>query len=280
MKKGLSDANFIPYWSIERFLKSARQAGFEGVELNLREIEGALTFHTPITEVRKIVEATTNHEIEIASLSTALLNYYPLSSGHANIRQKGMQIGKKLIDFAAEMGVKIVQMVPGTASNETSYHISYELAVESLQQLGERAEASGVIIGIENVCNKFLPGPMEFSRFLDDVNNPCVKAYFDNGNALATGYPEHFIRILKDRIVAAHMKDYWQAAGVFTSIMEGDTSWPVVMQALEDNSFNGYLIATPHYPYDYGHDRHIEKYSQDLTTILHLINQDRQVNNM
>src|SRR5699024_2101806 len=163
----------------------------------------------------------------------------PLSSYNTAIREKGIGIGERLIDFAGEMGVNIVQMVPGVACSDIPYHLSCEIAAESLVQLGEKAKAAGVIIGIENVCNKFLPGPLEFGRFLDEVNHPCVMAYFDIGNALATGYPEHFIDTLEDRIVAVHMKDYWQAAGVFTSIMEGDTNWPAVMQALEETSFKG-----------------------------------------
>ncbi|GGB37457.1 TIM barrel protein [Virgibacillus dakarensis] len=278
MRKGLSDASFIPNWGTERFLKAAKKAGFEGVELNLREMEGELTTETSAAEARRLVQLAEHCEIEIATLSTALLNTYPLSSGDTRIREKGLDIGGQLIDFAAEMGAKIVQIVPGAAFAETPYQVSYELAVESLFQLGERAASSGVIIGIENVCNKFLPSPLEFVRFLDDVNHPCVKAYFDNGNALATGYPEHFVNLLKDRIVAVHVKDYWQAAGDFVSILEGNTNWPAVMCALDEIPFKGYLIATPHYPYAYCHDRHIEKYSQDLTSVLNLIKSNKKVN--
>lgn len=271
MRKGLSDANFIPDLDTESFLKAAKKAEFEGVELNLREEGGELTLETSAAEVRRLVLLAKNYDIEIATLSTALLNKYALSSGDKRTRQKGEDIGMRLIEFAAEMGTKVIQMVPGVAYAETSYEVSYHLAAESLSRLGDEATSAGITIGIENVCNKFLPSPREFAGFLDDINHPSVKAYFDNGNALATGYPEHFVNLLGNQIVAMHVKDYRQNSGDFVSILEGDTNWPAMMHALNDIPFKGYLIGTPHYPYAHCHERHIEKFSQDLTSILNLI---------
>lgn len=271
MKKGLSDANFIPNWGTKRFLKVAKSAGFEGVEINLREGDGDLTPETSVAEAKRLMQLAAGCDIEIASLSTGLLNHYAISSEDAIIRKKGEYIGMRLIEFAAEMEAKVIQVVPGVACAETSYEVSYELAAESLVKLGDEAASAGITIGIENVCNKFLPSPQEFAGFLDYISHPSVQAYFDNGNALATGYPEHFVNLLGDRIVAVHVKDYRQAVGDFVSILEGDTNWPVLMHALNDIPFKGYLIATPHYPYAHCHDRHVEKFSQDLSSVLNLV---------
>lgn len=271
MKKGLSDANFIPNWDTEKFLIAAKTAGFEGVELNFREEGGDLTPETTLAEASSLVKLAETCEIEIATLSTGLFNHYALSSDNTNLRKAGEDIGLRLIELATEMGTEIIQIVPGVATAETAYDVSYELAVESLTRLGEEAAAAGITIGVENVCNKFLASPREFVGFLDDINQSSVKAYFDSANAFATGYPEHLVSILGDRIAAMHVKDYRQATGDFVSILEGDTNWPVIMNALKDIPFRGYLIATPHYPYAHCHGRHIEKYYQDLTSVVDLV---------
>lgn len=43
------------------------------------------------------------------------------------------------------------------------------------------------------------------------------------------------------------------------------------MTALQDISYKGYLISTPPYSNEYGHERHVERYAQDLTAILDLL---------
>ncbi|ASN06751.1 sugar phosphate isomerase/epimerase family protein [Virgibacillus necropolis] len=270
MKKGLSDANFIPNWDTVKFLKATKEAGFEGVELNFREQGGELTHETSIVEAKRLARLVESHDLEIASLSTGLFNFYPLSSGDARLRKNGEDIGFRMIELAEAMGVDVIQVVPGVAAVDISYDAAYELAVESLSRLGDVASEAGVTIGIENVCNKFLPSPREYTGFLNEINHSSVQAYFDNGNALATGYPEHFIKLLGDRIVAMHVKDYREHMGEFVSILEGDTNWPAMMKALKDIPYEGYLIATPHYPFLHSHDSHIERYSRDLTAVLNL----------
>ena len=52
------------------------------------------------------------------------------------------------------------------------------------------ADKLGVNIGVENVWNKFLTGPMEFKQFLDQFDSPRIGAYFDVGNVIINGYPD------------------------------------------------------------------------------------------
>jgi hexulose-6-phosphate isomerase len=271
MKKGVSDANFIPNWSTEKFLRTAQTAGFAGVELNFREEGGDLTPETTAADAGRLVQLADTCGIEIATLSTGLFNQYALSSADERTWQRGKEIGMRMIELAAAMGTKVIQMVPGVADSGTSYERSYSRAVEALTRLGEEAAAAGITIGVENVCNRFLPSPREFAGFLDDIGLSSVQAYFDTGNAFATGYPEHFVETLGDRIVAVHVKDYRRSIDDFVSILEGDINWPVMMNALNNIPYKGYLIATPHYPYAHCHGRHIEKYSQDLSSVLELV---------
>lgn len=53
-----------------------------------------------------------------------------------------------------------------------------------MARLVPEAAATGVAIGVENVWNKFLLSPLEFSRFIDEIGSPAVGAYFDAGNVL------------------------------------------------------------------------------------------------
>ncbi|MBM7645870.1 hexulose-6-phosphate isomerase [Scopulibacillus daqui] len=249
MKKGLSDAVFIPAWEVRKFLSVASDAGFSSVELNIRESEGDLTLNTKPHKAREVKQMAEEFGLKVYSVSTGLLNYYPLSSEDSKLRGRGEETALHMLEMAAEMGAEVVQIVPGTVNPKTCYKKAYSLAQESLSRLASKASSYGVTIGIENVCNKFLPSALEFTRFLDEINHPSLKAYFDNGNALVTGFPEHFISLLGSRIVAIHLKDYRLRAGDFVPILEGDTNWPAVMKAINDIPYNRHVIATPPYPY-------------------------------
>ncbi|HET7521776.1 MAG TPA: sugar phosphate isomerase/epimerase family protein [Bacillales bacterium] len=270
MKKGLSDAVFIPRWDTHAFLQAAGEAGFDGVELNLREKGGTLTFDTSPAEAKSLAKMAEKHGLEIASLSTGLHNHYALSSGDDSKRRRGEEIGLRMIELAARMGVSIIQIVPGVVTPDVPYDDAFNRAQESLARLGSEASRAGITIGIENVCNKFLPSPLEFVRFLDELNSPSVQAYFDNGNAAVTGHPEHFIQLLGRRIVAMHLKDYRESVGDFVSILEGDINWSVIMKALSDIPYAGYAMATPPYPYAHFPERAVDTAFRHLVSVLEL----------
>ena len=62
------------------------------------------------------------------------------------------------------------------------------------------AREAGVTIAVENIWNKFFLSPLEMKAFLEQFNDKHVGLYFDTGNVLATGYPEHWIKILGKHI--------------------------------------------------------------------------------
>lgn len=106
------------------------------------------------------------------------------------------------------------------------------------------AAAHKVTIGVENVWNKFLLSPLEFCRFLDEEGSPWVKAYFDCGNVLVSGYPDQWIRILGHRLARIHIKDFKTGVGNiggFTGLLQGDVDSSAVTQALRAANYDGYV---------------------------------------
>src|SRR5690625_4074861 len=171
MKKGLSDAMFIPKWSTEIFFQLAKKNGFQGVELNFRKNEGDLTPETSLEEANRLAHLAAKNQLTISSISSSLFHHYPLSSGDSRLRKSGEEIGRRMIEFAAEMGVKIIKVIPGTVTSDMSYCEAYQNSVKSLLRLGNEAHTVGVTIGVENCYNKFLPSPKEFADFLEDINH-------------------------------------------------------------------------------------------------------------
>jgi L-ribulose-5-phosphate 3-epimerase len=137
-----------------------------------------------------------------------------------------------------------VDFIPGCET--VPYETAYRHATAFLKAALQRAEKSGVTLGIENVWNKFLLSPLEMRSFLDQFGSERIGAYFDVGNALATGYPEHWIDILGKRIVRVHFKDYRRAVGSidgFCDLLSGDVNWPAVTGALRAAGYDGWIAA-------------------------------------
>lgn len=270
MKKGLSDVMFVPKWGAEKLFKEANRTEFTGVEINFSE-EGLLTRTTSLSDANKLAHLAANHHVEITSISSELFTKYPLTANDARLRKSGEEISRRMIEFAAEMGINTVNIEPGMITIETSYEKAYDHAVESIKRLGNEAASAGVTIGVENIANKFLSSPKEFIGFLDDINHPAVKAFLNTGHAFVTGFPEHYINMLENRIIGIHVNDYRASLGSYVPVLEGDINWPNVMSTLQNIAYDGYLTSIPPYPHKHGLERHVERYSTDVSALINLL---------
>src|SRR5699024_10670143 len=123
---------------------------------------------------------------------------------------------------ASIVKAKVIQIVPGVVKAKDSYIHAYDAAQESLNYIAEEASKQGIIIGVENVYNKFLPSPLEFTKFIDEIQHDSLKVYLNIGNALASGFPEHWINLAKGKIITVHAKDYSLAIDDFVPAYTGD----------------------------------------------------------
>ena len=86
---------------------------------------------------------------------------------------------------------------PPSSIATTSYRDAW---TRSQQVIRERllplARELKVIVAVEEVWNKFLLSPLEFARYVDELDSPWLKAYFDVGNVVFYGYPQDWIRTL------------------------------------------------------------------------------------
>jgi hexulose-6-phosphate isomerase len=157
------------------------------------------------------------------------------------VRAKGVDVIKKGCEFAADIGASVLLVVPAVATSELQYQQTWDLSRQSILKSVPAAEDYGVTIGIENVWNRFLYSPLEFRRFIEEINSPNVKAYFDIGNIHFLSFPEQWIRHLSGLIVCVHVKDFHRPTMQFKPLLEGDVPWPDVMRALRETSYNGFL---------------------------------------
>lgn len=259
MKKGISIWSFAEP-DLKKCFELAKDAGFDGVEVAIAA-EGEVSLTSTEKELLKVKEDAKNSGIELYSVASGLYWDYWLTADDKAEREKAKDIVKKHLDTAKILGADTILVVPGSVNadfvSETKvvdYKSAYERSFEALSELSKYAESVGVSIGIENVWNKFLTSPMEMRGFIDAIGSDYVGSYLDIGNILFNGYPEHWIKILAEKIKKVHFKDYRKAAGGlhgFVDLLAGDVNYPAVMDALREVGYDGWVSAEmiPNYKY-------------------------------
>lgn len=262
----------ISYWSFAGGLEGtkpiadafveAKNAGFESVEACLSET-GDVSLQTTEAKAKEIIKAASDAGVQISSVATGLFWAKSLTASDPKVRAEALEIGKKLIDVAAWLDAGAVLIVPGAvdvffdpASEVVEFNDVWDRATEAIGNLESHAKTAKIAIGLENVWNKFLTGPAELNKFIDQFNSEWVGSYFDVGNCLAYGYPEHWIKTLGNRIKRVHFKDFRRAVGTgdgFVDLLAGDVNWPAVMSAFKEIGYNGFVTAEmipsyKHYP--------------------------------
>ncbi len=229
----------------EGAIVATRQAGAEGCELNVAE-SGPLGLDTSGEEIRRLRHVAEAQGVALPSIHCGLHWRHPLSDPDPEVRQRGVAALARTLEIGAELGAGVLLVVPGVVTARVPYADAYARAQESVALLGSRASTLGMRVGVENVWNRFLLSPLETARFIDEIGQDSVGAYFDVGNVLAFGYPQHWIATLGRRILAVHFKDYRSdvaGMGGFVYLLQGDVAWRECVQGLQAVGYEGFVTA-------------------------------------
>jgi len=244
MKKGVNAWIYPESFTVDDVLKASSEIGYDGVELNLDEEMLRLSRK----ERKSIAERATSFGLELPSLCSGLYWKYNLASPDEGVRKRGMNILKTGCKFAADIGASVVLVVPAVAVPEMPYQNTWELSKKSILEAAPIAEDCGVYLGVENVWNKFLYSPLEFRRFIEEINHPNVKAYFDVGNIWFLSFPQEWIRHLAELIACVHVKGFHMQTLQWTPLLQDDIPWREVMKAFRGIGYDGFLnVEVPPY---------------------------------
>jgi hexulose-6-phosphate isomerase len=126
-----------------------------------------------------------------------------------------------------------------------AHNHAYDTSRAEIEKLISVAEETKVVIAVENVWNNLFVDPRHLAHFVDSFKSPWVKIYFDLGNHVKYSPTEQWVRVLGDRIVKCHVKDFKLNAdghgGKFVDIRDGSVNWPVVRKALDEVGYNGWM---------------------------------------
>ncbi len=227
--------------SVLDHFKMLKEVGFDGVEMD----------SPSDINVDEVLEAKEQTGLEIPGVINSAHWKMPLSDPDSSVRAECVEASKTALRDCQRYGGTTMLLVPGVVNDKISYADAYRRSQEEIRKLLPVAEETGVKIAIENVWNNMLISPLEAARYIDEFENPMIGWYFDVGNIVRYGWPEHWIEALGDRIMKLDIKEYsrkkqeeegiWK--GFDVELMEGDCNWPEVNKALDKIGYAGWASA-------------------------------------
>lgn len=109
-------------------LLCAREAGFDFVEISIDETEEKLARLDSSKEERlDMVKAMFEVGVPIRTMCLSGHRKYPIGSSDEKIRNRGLEIMEKAIDFAYDLGIRIIQLA--------GYDVYYEESTEETREM-------------------------------------------------------------------------------------------------------------------------------------------------
>ncbi len=218
-----------------------KDLGYDGVEMDSpNELDN-----------NEILEAKDKTGLEIPGVVNSMHWKYPLSHPDPEVRKKCVDSMTEALEDCKLYGGTTVLLVPGVVNKDISYANAWQRSQMEIKKMIPVAEKTGIKIAFENVWNNFILSPLEAAYYVDEFNHDLIGWYFDIGNIVRYGWPEHWIEALDHRIMKLDVKEYsrekqknegvWK--GFDVELMEGDCDWPTVVKSLDKIGYEGWASA-------------------------------------
>jgi sugar phosphate isomerase/epimerase len=246
---GMCDWNLGPMCDPEQ-IPLAREAHLAGIQVSLGKDPDDLTLRDPAVR-RRYLELGRQHDVSFHSVAIGLLNGTPLATD-----PRGAVWVIDAIETAAVLGSSNVLLAffsrgdlrfrddDGEFVNQSEgTFASYQLdedkvtsVVNTLKQIMPRAQAAGVIVGLENTITA-----RQSVEIIDRVGSEWLRVYYDVGNSTGNGYdvPGEIRMLENDMICEVHLKD-WQTPILGSEDSQVDMA--AAAAALRDIGYNKWLV--------------------------------------
>jgi L-ribulose-5-phosphate 3-epimerase len=180
----------------------AQEIGADGVEVDMGGLGDRPTFDSALGDVgvrRQFLEKAREFGLGVSSL--AMSGFYAQSFAERPGVERMVQ---DCLDTMVAMSVKVAFLPLGVQGDLVKRPELRPAIVARLKSVAGRAEAAGVIVGIETALDA-----RGEAALLDEVGSPAVRSYFNFANALQNGRDLNAeIRTLgKNRICQIHCTD-------------------------------------------------------------------------
>ena len=228
-------------------LAFAKELGFDFVEMSVDESDSRLArLDWTKKERLDVVQAIYETGIRIPSICFSGHRRYPLGSNDPKTEATSLEMMKKCIELAQDLGVRTIQLAGYDVYYEEKSPETRARFIKNLRKACDWAEEAQVILAIEIMDDPFLNSIEKYLAVEKEVDSPYLFVYPDTGNVSAWNNDlwSEFYNGHKS-IAALHLKDTYavteNSKGQFRDVPFGDgcVDWEAMFAILKKTNYNG-----------------------------------------
>ncbi|MCS6132135.1 L-ribulose-5-phosphate 3-epimerase [Clostridium botulinum] len=180
---GLYEKSMPNHLTWEEKLNCAKECGFDTIEISIDETEEKLSrLDMSIEERRNLVNLMFKTGIGIRTMCLSGHRKYPLGSLKEETRNRGIEIMKKAVNLASDLGIRVIQLAGYDVYYEEGNDETRKYFEENLKLSVEIASSKGIILAFETMETEFMNTVKKAMEFVEMVNSPYLQVYPDCGN--------------------------------------------------------------------------------------------------
>lgn len=190
-------------------LTYAKNLGFDFVEISIDETDERLgRLDWSLEERKDFVKNVLEIGVRVPSMCFSGHRRFPLGSENPETRKKSLELMKKAIELAVDLGIRNIQMAGYDVYYEKGNEKTRELYIDGMKQGLKWAKQANVMLSIEIMDHPFMNSISKYLEFDKILNSPFLTVYPDIGNLSAWGNNVKD-EILKgeNKISGIHLKD-------------------------------------------------------------------------
>ena len=226
-------------------LQLAASLEFDFVEMSIDETDERLARLDWSREQRfSLVQAIADTGVRVPSICLSAHRRYPLGSEDDEIRNHGLEIMRKAIKFAQDVGVRVIQLAGYDVYYQQANDETRRRFREGLTQAVEMASRAQVTLAMEIMDYPLMNSISKAMGYAHYLNNPWFQLYPDIGNLSAWDNDVQMeLQAGSGHIVAVHVKD--TQPGKFKNVPFGTgvVDFERCFATLKESGYSGpYLI--------------------------------------
>lgn len=228
-------------------LAFAKELGFDFVEMSVDESDSRLArLDWTKKERLDVVQAIYETGIRIPSICFSGHRRYPLGSNDPKTEATSLEMMKKCIELAQDLGVRTIQLAGYDVYYEEKSPETRARFIKNLRKACDWAEEAQVILAIEIMDDPFINSIEKYLAVEKEIDSPYLFVYPDTGNVSAwhNDLWSEFYNGHKS-IAALHLKDTYAVTetskGQFRDVPFGDgcVDWEAMFATLKKTNYNG-----------------------------------------
>ncbi len=239
----------IPYkknWKEK--LRCAKESGFDFLEISIDETDEKLARLDWKSEQRRaLIDDMFEIGIPIRSMCLSGHRKYPMGATNSRIRAKSLEILNKAIDFADDLGIRIIQLAGYDVYYEDSTEETKAQFAKNLRTATLMAAKKGILLGFETMETEFMNSVDKSMAYVSLIDSPYLGVYPDSGNITnaAKLYKTSVtddIESGRGHIIAVHLKE--SKVGVYRNVpyMTGHVNFEAIIEKAWSLGVRRYVI--------------------------------------